>query len=255
MSVSILQRDLLTRACYSLGYIQPGEDLPDEIVTAAQDTLQELIDNWSTHDLTVVSVNRYVFDLVSGQGGPDDPYTIGPGGDWDTGTQPRPTDIVDAMLVLNTSSPAVEIPLAVVTVDQYAAQAIKTQTNPLAQWLYYNPGDPLGNIYLWNVPTNATNQIALYLPVLTAQFVDLDSTYYVCPPGYLKAFRLCLAEALIPILAIPPQTAQTVMMQAHEAFNDLKLSNTNTRMADLTLDPAYTPNPHGSYIIQTDTGA
>lgn len=254
MSLPLTQQAVINRAVYAIGVCQPGETVPTEIVSIAQDLLAEMIDSWATQALTVLTVDRAVYDLNGTQGGPDAPYTLGPGGDWDTGTAARPEEICHANLLLNgqTGVP-IEIPLAIITDDMYAAQAIKTQTNPLPQWLYYNPSVPLGSVYLWNVPTNAANQVVLYTPTLTAQFVDLDTTAYVCPPGYAKAFRLGLASALITTLAVGGEVAARVTRDAEQALLDIKINN--AKPADLKLDMGFTPNPHGHYVIQTDQGA
>lgn len=254
MSVTLTQQQIIDQAVTTLGVYQPGETVDPSIVAYAQTMLTELIDSWATQALTVLTVDRAVWDITAGKGGPDDPYTLGPGGDWDTGTAARPEEICNANLLLNGQSGVpIEIPLAIITDDMYAQQAIKTQTNPLPQWLYYNPTIPLGRVYLWNVPTNATNQIVLYTPTLTPQFADLDTTAYVCPPGYAKAFRLCLASALITALSVSGEVAARVTRDAEQALIDLKLNN--AKMADLELDMGYTPNPRGTYVIQTDQGA
>lgn len=253
MSLTRTARELITQSAVTMGVLQPGEVLDDANLTFANTLLAELVDNWNTQDLTVLTVDRNVYDLDGVSGGPSAPYTLGPGGDWDTGTAARPEYLANANLLLNgqTGVP-IEIPLAIITDDQYAAQAIKTQTNPLPQWIYYNPAVPLGKVYLWNVPTNTANQIVLYTPTLTAQFGGLD-TSYVCPPGYAKAFRLCLSQTLLTIFGVPGETAARINQQAEQALNDLKLSN--VKMADLELDLGFTPNNHGNYVIQTDQGA
>lgn len=252
MSLAVTGKDLVTRALRTLGIYGQTDPVEAPDLQQGFELLNELVDSWAIQPLTVLTVNRQVYDLVAGQGGPSNPYTYGPGGDWDTGSAARPPSIQDANLILNTSSPAVEIPIAVLTTDMYAAQPIKELSNALPVTLYYNDTVPLAQVFFWPVPTQAANQIALYVPAVTAAFTNL-STLYVCPPGYLKAFRLCLCEAMLTGWAVPLEIAARIPMQAAEALAQLQSSN--LEMADLSLDPGFTPQPHGTYVIQTDQGA
>lgn len=255
MSVSITQRDLLTRALVGIGAYAPGDPIEAVDLQTGSQLLTELIDSWNVQGLTVLVQNRTVYNLVSGQGSPTNPYTIGPGGDFDTGTAARPDLIRNANLLLNTASDyPTEIPLAILTDDMYAAEAIKTILNSQPNTLYYQRSVPLGQIQLWNVPNTNANQLVLHTDLLTPQFADY-STLYVCPPGYLKAFRLCVQDAMITEFSVTPAIAQKVMRDAAEALSDLKCANAAAMVGDLSIDAAYTQNSHGSYVIQTDQNA
>lgn len=256
MSLSISQTTLITQAFIANGSYAAVDTIEPADLQFASRLLAEILDEWASqaNALTVLTVNRFVYNLVSGQGGPTFPYTYGPGGDFDTGTAGRPPMIQDANLILNSTATPIEIPMAVVTTDMYAAQAIKTLTNSLPVWLYYNDTVPLGQVFLWPIPIDATNQLALYVPVVTPAFADLTSAY-VCPPGYQKTLRLCLQEALITPYSVNPQVAAKVIRDAEIALTTLKVSNAASMMGDLTLDPAFTPNLHGTWVIQTDQGA
>lgn len=253
MSTSVTALDLITRALLTLNVIAPG-DVPEAGPTKLVfDTLNEIIDQWNLQALTVQLISRTVYPLTALQGGPTNPYTIGPGGNFDTTPQPRPDDIVKAALLLQSSPYVVEIPLALLTDDQYAAQPIKTITSAYPSTLYYQRSVPLGQIQLWNIPNTNANSLVLYCPLYTTSFADY-TTIYVLPPGYLTALRLCLADACTQYFSVPPAIAQTLPAQAWDALNWVKVANANAAMADLALDPAFTPSSHGTYVIQTDQG-
>lgn len=253
MGVTLTANEVSLRALRTLGLYQPGQPLaPDDGATCRM-LIEELIDNWNTQALTVLTVVRTVYDLEAGRGGPDDPYTIGPGGDFDTGTAARPVAIRNANLLLNTASNyPTEIPLAILTQDMYAANPIKSILNAQPQTLYYNPTVPLGQIELWNIPNTDVNQLVLYTDLLTPQFVG-GAVAYLCPPGYAKAFRLCVAAAIADFYGVVGDVAQRVVARAAEALTDIKLQN--APMGDLSLDPGFTNDRHGTYVIQTDQGA
>lgn len=255
MSQAIAQRDLIRRAFLDLGVFGVNDPIDAASAQTASELLAELIDSWNTQRLTVLVQNRNVYDLESGRGGPDDPYTIGPSGDFDTGAAARPDGIRTANLLLNTTSDyPTEIPLAILTDDMYAANPIKSILNSQPSTLYYQRSVPLGQIQLWNIPNTDANQLVLYTDLLTGQFPD-QTTLITLAPGYLKAFRLCLEDALITGFSVPPSVAGKVIVDAYEALRDLKCANAAAMMGDLSLDPAFTPNTHGTYVIQTDQGA
>ncbi len=236
----------------TIGILGPTETAAPRESSLAFKLLTELIDSMTIQSFTVLTVNRQVYALSANKGSPTNPYTYGPGGNWDTGTAARPPSIQDANLVLNSSSPPVEIPISILTTDMYAAVPIKLLTNALPVNLYYNDSVPLGQVFLWPIPTSLSNTIALYVPVVSAAFTAYN-TAYVCPPGYLRYFRLGLAATCLDPWGVGGEVAQRVRMEADDALIQLKMSN--VEMADLSLDPAFTQNRHGTYVIQTDQGA
>ncbi len=252
MSLALTGRDLVTRALKTIGVLGTGESPSAADAADAFDLLNELVDAWAIQALTVLTVDRQVYALVSGQGGPDNPYTYGPGGDWDTGTAARPPLIQQANLLLNTSTPAVRIPLPILTTAMFSATQVPALENPLPTTLYYNDTVPTGTVVLWPIPTAAVNEIELFVPLVMPGFATLD-TLYVCPPGYAKAFRLGLADSCVTFFGVGGEIAAKIRQDATQALLDVKVSN--VEMADLSLDPGFTPDLHGSYVIQTDTGA
>lgn len=252
MSLTRTADEVVKQALLTLGVIQPGETPDAQSSQQGRVLLAEMVDSWNLQQLTVLVQNRTVYDLVANKGGPDDPYTIGPGGDFDTGTAPRPVEIRSANLLLNTTSPyPTEIPLAIITDDMYAAQPIKQLINLQPQSLYYQASVPLGQIQLWNIPNTSQNQLVLYTDLLTPQFVG-GSVTYTCAPGYAKAFRLGTAAALADYFAVPPDRAMKITQEAQNALTDVKLQN--VPMMDLGIDPGFIGNSHGTYVIQTDQG-
>lgn len=255
MSLTLTARQIGTRALQTLGVVGANETPSPTDLQTAFELLQEFVDWLNTQALSVLVVERTVYSLVANKGTPANPYTIGPGGNFDTGTAARPMMIQGASLLLNSTAPyPTEIPLAILTDDMFQAIQQKGLLNTLPQTLYYNPTVPLGTITLWNVPNTAANDLVLYTDLLTAQFTAL-STAYICPPGYGKVFRLQTAAACIPFfgVAVNSDTAQQVRQDAAEALKDIKL--VNVKMSDLAVDPAFAPDPRGTYNIFTDTGA
>jgi hypothetical protein len=255
MSLTLSGSEIVTRAFGTMAIFGAGEPVPAADLNLGFDLLKEFVDSLNTQALTVLVVERTVYDLVANKGTPANPYTIGPGGDFDTGTAARPMLLNGASLLLNSTAPyPTEIPLAIITDDMFQAIQQKGLLNSLPQTIYYNPTVPLGTITLWNVPNTSENDLVLYTDQLTANFSVLNAAY-VCPPGYAKVFRLNVAKALLPFYGavVGREISDDIKHDADEALKDIKLSN--VKMVDLAMDPAFTPFPGGGYNIFTDTGA
>lgn len=180
-----------------LNVFLPGEAMPASDGAYALRALNDLLDEWSQRTLFIPVIARERFDLVANQGGPDDPYTIGPGGDFDTERPSNQNSITSANLILTATSPEVRVPLGIYTDQAYDANKIPDMSNSQPTGLYYNPTyqDDLGSIFLWPVPNVATNDLELFLQKGVAQFADLTTTYYV-PAGVPKALKYALADLL-----------------------------------------------------------
>jgi hypothetical protein len=255
MSITVSATQLVTGALHEIGVLAANEAPNANDAAWGLQLLNELVDQWTIEQLTTLVQVRNVYSLVSGKGGPSNPYTIGPGGNFDTTPAARPDLIREATLSL-AGSPAVEIPLGIITDVMHAAIQIKELSTQLNQYLYYRRTVPLGQIELWPVPNTSANSLVLYTDLLVPSFATLNTTY-VAPPGYAKALRLNLGRELISSFAIPAERGQRVEMRAEEALIHLKEANANAKMADLRLDPAFTSSTPraNTYNIFSDSGS
>ena len=251
MSITVTARSLLTAACQKVGIVGQGETPEAATMQQAFAALQQLIDSWTTQSLTVLVVERTVYTLTANQ----QSYSIGPTTetpDFDTGTAARPPLIQGAGLVLNYTTPVTEIPLQSLTDAQYQLISVKGQTSTQPTQYYYQPTDPLGEVWLWPNPTTGVNGLALYTPYLTPQFSAL-STYVVLPPGYARALEWNMAlELSTPAFGVPLDPLVDRMATTSLA----QLKRSNYKPSDLSLDAALQPSvPGGSYNILSDQGA
>lgn len=189
MSVTAL--DIVTAAFQNLNVFQQGATVPAPQANDVFLRLNRMISTWATQSTLVPFIARDVFPLVSGKGGPSNPYTIGVGGNFNV---TRPTSrkaIQNAGLLLApvATSPAVEIQRAIYSDDSYAAISIKELPNALFTGIYYDAtyAGGLGTINLWPVPDNALNSLVLYHESPIAQFANLSTTAYTFPDGYEDA--------------------------------------------------------------------
>lgn len=260
MSVTLTGTSLIQQATYTLQLVSPTQPVAALEQSVAVYLLQELIDRWNLEDLTVLTVSRHVYSLTSGQGSPENPYTLGPGSAIPaptfatTSNSARPTHLEHASLLLTTQTPSVEVPLSCYTQDSWNASQIKDLTTPTQPTsLFYSPTNPLGTVILWPVPLSSTNQLCLYygdfLPAFTANL----GAPYVCPPGYAQALRLNLALLMCPYFFINADRVAVLQTMAIDALDTVKAAN--LKMADLSMDPAYLTGVKPGYNILTDQGS
>lgn len=219
-----------------LNVFLPGEQLPPADGAFARRQLNDLLSEWGQRDALIPIIARERFDLVSNQGAPGNPYTIGPGGDFDTERPSNQNSIVSANLILTASSPEVRVPLGIYTDQAYDANQIPSMSNSQPIGLYYNPtyDNDLGSIFLWPVPNIATNDLELFLQKSVAPFpANLTTTVYV-PDGYPKALKYALADLLQTPYGRTLSPAATQIMVA--SVSSAKRSN--AKLSDLMNDAA-----------------
>lgn len=216
------------KALRTIGAVGQGVPVSANDMLVAFEAANDMIDVWASKRLTVFQTLRKLFDLVPNQGGVSNPYTIGVGGDFNT---PRPTWISNANLVIYTTTPPFEYPLAILTPDEYARTAIKDMSSAMATTLYFDGKFDtsgvdvgLGDIFLYPVPNGQMPvKLALYLPVPMTGFADIGDTEYTFPPGYAEALRYQLAVRLASEFQRP--LSQETTQLATESFAIIQRSN------------------------------
>lgn len=244
---SITALEIIERAFDDVNVRSQGEQLPPHEVQDAFKRLNNMVGSWATQSLTSAFVARDVFTLTANQA----TYSIGPGGEFDT---PRPVNLEGAGLLLNSSTPPIEIPRSVITDDMFKAIAIKDLASLLFTTVYYNAtyDTGLGSITLWPVPTTGDNDLVIYRNWPFGYFATLTTRYNV-PPGYEEALEYNLAQRLLTPYARNNQAIiNGVIGMARTSLANIK--RVNLKPSDLNLDPAVSRNPRYGYNIVTGSG-
>lgn len=233
-----------------LNVFQPGESLPANDAQTAFRALNRMIGQWQLDTMTPPVSIREVFSMVANQGGPEAPYTIGPGGDFDT-TRPTAQSLLGASLLLAGTVPRVEIPRVLYTDEQYQAIQIKDLANSLWTGVYYNPTytGGLGSLNFWPVPNTAINDFILYRQQPLSAFVSLAAVYDL-PDGYEEALVYNLARRLAtPYGRTLGDDAQAIAQRSLGL-----VQRSNVQMSDLGVEPMYAGSARRGYNIDTDQG-
>ena len=229
--ITTTARQLIAGALKIIGVLDASEaaDAADEADCLRM--LHSLIDSWGTQRQTIFTVTRSTYTWTANTTS----FTIGTGASF---SQQRPVWIDNAAYVIPDSDPATEVPLWILTDQQYADQSVKPLTATLPSWLYYNPTSPVatgyGTLYLGPIPTQNVT-LVLYWPTAVVQFTDL-TTSYILPPSYERALRTNLGVEVAPMYGVKPQVIELVLKQATDSLADVKRAN--TRLYDLQMDPA-----------------
>jgi hypothetical protein len=228
--------DLLTRALFDLKVYGAGQVLTPDDAQLGLDTLNDWIDALATEGLTVFTVTRVTWAIVSGTPS----YTIGVGA---TINAIRP---VNANVIPNigfqdsTTTPPYERLLgSPLTEDDYAAIPFKTLQAVYPNAFYYNPrfgSTGFGLISLFPIPTSSSLTGVIYVPSPVAEFAAITDTVSL-PPGYRRFFRTNLAIEMAAAFdaQIPPQ----LLGAAIESKGNVK--RINERLADLSPGPLAQP--------------
>lgn len=201
-----------------VGIIASTETPSSEEQADALSALNSMLSSWSTEGLLLYQVVREEFTLTVNDGA----YTLGSGGDFNT---TRPINILRAMIEIQSSSPMQEIPINIITPQEYAEITTKDLTSGIPSSLYPDYGNPLINLNLYPIPS-AANKLVLYSekPLITFTSANNDLAF---PPGYEKALKYNLAIEIAPEYGKEPSS--TILAQAIESKANIKRKNFKPR--------------------------
>jgi hypothetical protein len=233
--------DICSASLKAIGVLASGETMKAGDAADAYLTLNRMIDSWRAQRLTCYQVQPYTFNLTA-----DDPtYTLGPSGDW--ATPAVPIWIENASVVDNSGDVPFELPLEIFSAQRWATWVTeKTMETTFPLGLYYQRAGTNGTVNLWPVPTDATYDIRLYLPVPLAQFTD-RATSVNLPAGYEEALIYQLAKRLAPLFG---RVLDGVIADlAADGLALIKRSNPN--MDELVVDEALQSRAAGAWNWRT----
>jgi len=196
--------------------------------------LNKLVSHKNNNALIKSAVKRTVWDLVSGTA----EYTVGTGGTVNVARPPNLDGPGEALAFIDTSQdPDAELPLILMTDAQFQGIVQKSYQSTYPQGGYYNATitNGFGTLTLWPIPNVAYLDGVLYSRVPIGSFT-LD-TVLTLQDGVEAMLETKLALWLAPPFGKTP--SQELKDAARET--DAAVQSANTRISDLSVDPAYTP--------------
>lgn len=155
-------------------------------------------------------------------------YTVGPGGDFDTGAGTvRPARLESAFLrQIQTAPPnQIDYPLELIqSREDYNRIALKSMVS-FPGMIFLDTDWPLGNLFVWPVPNSSIYQIHItVMAQLPARFATL-ATAISLPYEYYYAMMTNLALRLRPKYRIPTFPGDPLPGAARDALNVLRGAN------------------------------
>tara|TARA_R110000822_G_scaffold184175_1_gene323559 strand:+ start:1391 stop:2104 length:714 start_codon:yes stop_codon:yes gene_type:complete len=205
--------DQINGALRLIGVLAEGEAPSADTAQDALTAMNQMIDSWSTERLAVFSTQDQVFSWPPGA----IQRTLGPTGDF---IGDRPILVEDSSYFRDAAS-GISYGIKLINQQQYNGIAVKTVTSTFPQVMWVNMEYPDILMTVYPVPTKLLEFHIVSVSPLTAP-AEL-ATVLAFPPGYLRAFRYCLACELAPEFGVEP--SPTVMRIAMTSKRNLKRIN------------------------------
>lgn len=190
--------DLIALALKNAGIVGVGQSALAEDSNDALDTLNNILAEWQINRWLVpdlVDLTKVSTAAVS--------YTVGPAGDFNTGTTSQRPDKLDAMFARLTAS-GVDYPLfPFMSREGYDRIAAKS-TAGIPEAFFYDPTTTktgTGTVYVYPVPA-ATYTLHVNVKASLPQFAALTDTIAL-PLPHVNALLWCLTKDLRPLYQLP----------------------------------------------------
>jgi hypothetical protein len=238
--------DLVNEALKESGRIGIGQTPLAEDFNIGWSRLQMMLQQWERKRWLVyhlVDLSKVSTGAVS--------YTVGPGGDFNTGANSARPDKLESAFArqLVTSSPnQIDYSLGILqSREDYNTIGLK-QLQSFPGWAFLDSGWPLATLYVWPVPQSAIYEIHItvkqQLPVSFAN----QATLFSVPYEYYAAMMYNLALRLRSRWQIPTYPGDPLSGLAKDSLNVMR--NANAQIARLRV-PAELNRP-GIYNIFSD---
>ena len=220
--------DIITDALTEINALTPGQPVDANDMALALARGNAFLDacNGSPLMQYVRRLDAYTF------GTSKEAYTIGRGAGADFNAE-RPTDILEAAIVLTTASPNVYIPLTMVNANQWANFYVLNYSTSIPAIMWYELTYPNGTMHFLGTPSLTNYEVRILTSQQLGQAAS-TGTQFVFPPGYYEAFMYSLAERLCNPFGKTGEIAARLRVQAREARASVKSGNGETPR--ITLD-------------------
>ena len=225
------QSRLIYLALRKIGVIQSGGTPTANQLADAQDTLDDMIQEWQADGLRLWVMDDITVPLVAGK----KTYTIGPSGA--DVTAPRPERIIGGRRHDLTSG--YDTPMVYYSRTDYNQLSNKDQTGQMVA--FYYDKHLVGTVYVYLVP-DATIA-AQYTLILTVQkpldSVTSSTTTMQFPNAWFQALKYGLAAALAPDYGVPVDQRQLLMQETQMYKANLENYDQEDPSTYFTIDYTY----------------
>lgn len=216
--------DICTAALKECGYLGVGQTPLAEDLIDAQARLQWMLQQWERKRWLVYHLVNYLIVSTGLQS-----YTVGPGGQFDTGmASARPNRVESAFVrqVTQGSANNVDYPLSVLqSYEDYNRLRLKSLVS-FPQYCFYDPAWPLGRAFFWPIPQASIYQLDLLMREQLPTLMISQGTIFTLPFEYYGAMMYGLAWRLRSKYRIPTFPGDPLPALARDGEATLKGANT-----------------------------
>jgi hypothetical protein len=214
--------DLITLALKQAGVLGVGQPASAEDINDSFTLMKMMMAQWQRQRLMIYHLVETVFQATGALS-----YTVGTAG---TIPMTRPSQIEAAFMRQMIPNPSsVDYPLEIIeSREDYSRIALKSLAS-FPQYAFYDSAYPLGNLYIWPVPSDAY-QIHLVTMEVLQQFASVNDVINM-PAEYQEALLYNLAVRLFPLYTLPVNPKVEQLAQASKSL----IETTNTQLSTLRM--------------------
>ena len=231
-------RDIVNLALKTANVVGVGQSSLPEDINDCFNMLNMMIAQWQRRRYMVYNLQTISITATGAVS-----YTIGPGQQFNIA---RPAKIEAAFFRMQGGSNLpVDYPLQVLRAkEDYDRISIKN-LNAFPEYVFYDSAFPIGNVYVWPVPSN---QYQIFLTVMTQlQAFQNLSEVIVMPNEYLDAMQWNLADRITAMYGLP----QNPQITNYAKASMLAIKETNSQIPMLHM-PVALRGKSGAYNIYGD---
>lgn len=202
---TVTRDQLIAGALRAAGAISQGETPTATQVTEASEALNMFVKELQADGMPLWAIKQYSVTLTA-----TSTYTIGAGATVNT---PKPLKVLQAFL--HNTSTNVDVPMTILTRDEYNRLGNKTSEGSPIQ-LFYEPLLTTGVMHLFPVPDSYSIANCTVTLVYQRPFEDFDgaSDNPDFPQEWFNAIKFGLADLLAPEYGLPLQERQDLAARA-----------------------------------------
>lgn len=207
-------RELIRKSMLLGGLIASGETMTDDEANDAFESLNDMIESWTSEGLLLFNSTRETFNLVSGT----QAYEMGTGLTWNSS---KPMSI-EAVSVL--AADGQEFPCEIINYQEWQRISLKNQSDSIPHRVYIEQNAANYKFYFWPKPNDSSVDAVIYSRKPLSAFTSLSQTVSL-PQGYARGLRYNLTVELS--VEYGKQVDQVVYETANELKANLKRNNFN----------------------------
>ena len=234
----LIKSSLKDAGIVGVGQTPSATDSNDGFVTVNQMIMNWNVKRWLEYVMQVLTVTTTGATT----------YTIGPGGDIDTGTAQRPAKLGGVVWRQSPSATdPVDYPLTqILSREDYEREIPVKSIGNFPQCFFYETTYPLGALYAYPIP-QASGQLRVSLRLPLTKFTSLQQTISI-PEEYESAIRYNLAIRLAANYRLP--ITQELKVLAKDSLQTIRSSNSQISTMEM---PVNLPGRRrGGYNIYSD---